>query len=382
VGDILGLTNLFSAPSGCPANLPNESRGPHAIPDIEEAFRSDVSIESWRDRWNQQSSSPISFLEFVEQRFVPEFVSIKRSSGRTHYRAILKHVLPPREVTRVFGMTAREGKDKLETIPTWPYMDALRLSEVTHEAVQRLTSAALIHGYSIQTATHIRNVISAIFSHAIRTGFYSGENPAALVKLPPMRRRQPHALSFQEVKELLQAMCYPEREIALFAMLTNMNVAETCGLQWKYLNLSSTICKVEHELILPKTIAIRKQSYRGELSSVIASRRRLVRIPPLLCLALEQVRSRNEFTKPQDFVLISRNGTPIHPENVAARRLKRLGRSFQMPWLSWSVFQRTRLDSNVGLVSRLHEEFENDRDFRLAIFPVPRIDAEKYSQTG
>jgi site-specific recombinase XerD len=377
VGEILGLTNLFGAPSSCPADLPNESPGPRAVPDREEAFRSDLSIESWRDRRNQQSSSPLSFLEFVEQRFIPEFVSIKRSSGRTHYRAILKHVLPPKEVTRVFGVTPRQGKDKLEAIRTWPYMDALRLSEVTHEIVQRLISAALIHGYSIQTATHIRNVISAIFSHAIRTGFYLGQNPAALVKLPAMRRRQLHTLSFQQVKELLQAMCYPEREIALFAMLTNMNVAEICGLQWKYLNLSSNICKVEHELVLPRTIAIRKQSYRGELSSVIASRRRLVRIPPLLCLALEQVRSRMEFTKPQDFVLISRNGTPIHPENIAARRLKRLGRSFQMPWLSWSVFHRTRLDSEVGLVSNLHEQFENDREFRQAIFSMPCTGAEK-----
>ena len=382
MGDILGLTNLLGAPSSCPADVPTDSTGPHAIADSEETRRSDFTIESWRDRRDQQSSSSITFLEFVEQRFIPEFVSIKRSSGRTHYRAILKHVLPPKEVTRAFGITPREGKDKLKTIPTWPYMDTLSLSEVTHDVVQHLTSAALIHGYSIQTATHIRNVISAIFSHAIRTGFYLGQNPAALVKLPAMRRSHPHTLSFFQVKGLLQAMCYPEREIALFAMLTDMNVAEICGLQWKYLNLSSTICKVEHELVLPKSIAIRKQSYRGELSSVIASRRRLVRIPPLLCLALEEVRSRKEFTMPQDFVLVSRNGTPIHPENIAARRLKQLGRSFQMPWLSWSVFQRTRLDSKMGLAGRLHEEFENDRDFRQAMFSMPCTGAGKYSQTG
>jgi hypothetical protein len=91
------------------------------------------------------------------------------------------------------------------------------------------------------------------------------------------------------------------------------------------------------------------------------------------------VRSRKGFTTPQDFVLISRNGTPIHPENIAARRLKPLGRLFQMPWLSWSDFQRTRLDPKLELIKKLHEEFENDRDLRLAMFPMLRVDVAKYS---
>ena len=42
-----------------------------------------------------------------------------------------------------------------------------------------------------------------------------------------------------------------------------------------------------------------------------------------------------------DFVLMSNAGTPINQMNVAARRLKSIGRELQMPWLSWQVFRRT-----------------------------------------
>ena len=38
----------------------------------------------------------IYLAEFVECRFVPEYVSTKRAAGRAHFRAILKHILTPR----------------------------------------------------------------------------------------------------------------------------------------------------------------------------------------------------------------------------------------------------------------------------------------------
>jgi hypothetical protein len=43
-----------------------------------------------------------------------------------------------------------------------------------------------------------------------------------------------------------------------------------------------------------------------------------------------------------DYVLVSKGGRPINQINVAARRLKSIGRALEMPWLSWQVFRRTR----------------------------------------
>ncbi len=214
------------------------------------------------------------------------------------------------------------------------------------------------HGYSTQTATHIRNVIRSVFSHAIRTGCYSGPNPATLVTLPSMTRKEPHALSLAQLKEVMNAMRHPEKNIAAFALLTELSVAEICGLQWKYLNLSHSSRLVEEEFVPPRTIAVRLQSYRGEFGAVPESRRRLVRIPELLFSLLRDLKTRSDFTEPQDFVLVSRNGTPIHPENIAARRLKSIGRSFAAPWLSWRVFNRTRINLRSEAGRNLNEEFE------------------------
>ena len=311
-----------------------------------------------KDHANPQSEPASSVGEFIERRFIPEHVAIKRPSGRSYFRTILNHVLPPEQVARAFAAGPENPSNRLKAIPDWPYLESVRLSEVSPEMIQHLTARALEQGYSIQTATHIRNVIRVIFSHAIRTGCYTGANPANFVTLPAMTRKEVHRTHLAQFKEVVHAMHYPEREIALFAILTDMSVAEICGLQWKYVNTSNLSRLVEDEFIPPKTIAVRKQTYRGQFGAVTASRRKFIRVPDVLCSILLDLRNRKQFTAPHDFVLISRNGTPIHPENVAARRLKMIGRSLQMPWLSWRDFHRTRITLKSEFGRKLHEEFD------------------------
>jgi integrase len=171
-----------------------------------------------------------------------------------------------------------------------------------------------------------------------------------------MNRKEAHSLNLVQLGDLLSVMMYPERDIALMSVLTDMSVAEICGLQWKYLNPSSLSHVLENDIIPPRTIAVRNQRFRGELSATVGNRRRLVRMPQLLCSHLLALKRRGQFTGPQDFVLVSRNGTPIHPENIAARRLKSIGKSFQMPWLSWTVFHRTRTLLRAEFGTTMHDE--------------------------
>ena len=121
-------------------------------------------------------SSSINVAEFVIRHFIPECVANRRSAARSYFRTILNHVLPPELVARVFA-TPEGANYKLHRIPGWPYLDALELRDINAEAIQRLAATALKHGYSTQMARHIRNVMSAMLSHAIRTGFYAGPNP-------------------------------------------------------------------------------------------------------------------------------------------------------------------------------------------------------------
>lgn len=300
----------------------------------------------------------MSLLEFVQRKFIPEYVATRKYAGRSHFGAILKHVLTPEQVTRAFGRSSENTSLTLKTIDGWPYMDSLQLCEITGERIQTLISAVLQSGYSIQTATHVRNVIRTIFSHAIATSCYTGTNPASLVTLPAMARKKAHSLTLVQLKQIMQAMRYPEKGISLLALLTEMNVAEICGLQWKYVNLSNVACLVEEDSIPPRTISVRMQSYRGQFGPVSGKRKRLIPVSDLLGSILSDLGNRKHFTAPQDFVLASQNGTPIYPENIAARRLKSIGKAFDMPWLSWTVFHRTHVALESELGRHLHKEYQ------------------------
>src|SRR5258708_18713995 len=88
------------------------------------------------------------------------------------------------------------------------------------------------------------------------------------------------------------------------------------------------------------------------------SRKKFVPVPELLCSILRGLKNRKDFTGPQDFVLASRSGTPVHPENIAARRLKSIGRACEIPRLSWYVFHRTQINLRSEFGRHLHKEYE------------------------
>lgn len=297
-----------------------------------------------------EEHSKMTVASFVEKKFVPEHVALKRSSGRTHYNAILKHVLTPEEVDRVFKVDREKSKSKLKSLPDWPYLDNLRLCDARPHHVQQLTTAALARGYSTQTVMHIRNVVSAIFSHAQKEHCFMGENPAIHVSLPEMTRKEAHALTTTQASRVLGAMQYPEREMSLIAIFTGMNVAEICGLQWKRVNLTDSVRNSDGEPIPPRSISVRKQWYRGELGTVKKSRMRDLAIAKPLLPVLTKLSRRTRFTGPEDYVLASRVGTPVNQINSMTRRLKPIGKELQMPWLSWHVFRRAHatFGSEVG----------------------------------
>jgi integrase len=290
----------------------------------------------------REPQSAMTIGDFVEKVFVPEHVSMKKPAGRTHYQAILKHVLTPQEVDRAFRIDVETSKTRLQAVPDWPYLGSVRLCDVKPGDVQRLVTAASERGYSTQTVKHIRSVVSAIYVHARKKVWFNGDNPASQVALPGMTRKEAHALTLFQAKAVLGALQYPEREMALIAMITSMNVAEICGLQWKWVNLTREWSHADDERIPPATIAVRRQLYRGQLLKVTKdSRSRNLPIPDLLLPVLADLRRRTNFTGPDDFVLVSRVGSPIDEKSIAKRRLKPIGKDLQMPWLSWQVFRRT-----------------------------------------
>jgi site-specific recombinase XerD len=317
------------------------------------------------------SAFAMSLADFVERRFVPEHVADKTPAGRAHFLGILKHVVSPERVDRAFGVTPGH-QSRRNTLAHWPYIGSMRLDEITAERIHNLLSTGLQQGYSIQTITHIRNVIRSIFSHAQKTGHFAGKNPATLVVLPAMAHKETASLSLDQLQQVIQLMRYPVRELTVLTLLTEMSVAEICGLKWKYVNLSYERRRVDGEWLSAKAIAIRTQSYRATVSSAIEPRQRNVLIPDLLCCILRDLKNRKNFTDPEDFVLTSRSGTPISQDNLAARKLKSIGRSLGMPWVSWSVFIRTRVALASELGNLLQDELKRIIPTDVVLPRIPR----------
>lgn len=322
------IDNCFNKAAGCPGSL--QSFGGNAI----------------------------TLAEFVKHKFVPECVTPRRLAGRTHFQFILRHILTPEEVAGAFGVPAPTKHSSLRSVADWPYLGSLPLHNIDRNAIQSLTATALKAGYSAQTAIHIRNVLRSIYVHAIRTKCFAGENPASRVPCPVVIRKTSRSLNVTELRQAMQMMRYPEKPIALLAILTDMNLSEICGLQWRYVNLANYPRQIESELLPPRTIAVRHQSYRGEFSPVTEGRKRLLPIPDMLFSILSDLKSRDRFSSLQDFVLASRRGTPICPENIGTRRLKAVGKILEIPWLSWSAFHRTRLELKSRLGQRMNRELE------------------------
>lgn len=287
-------------------------------------------------------NSQMTVASFVENKFVPEHVVQKRSSGRIYYQAMLKHVLMPEDVERMFHVVSKASMKKLRAVRGWPYLGDVRLCDVRPEHVYRIISAALAHGYSLQTVQHIRNVVSAIFSHAQQEQCLVGDNPAARVKLPEVRGRQAAALTVAQAREAIGVMRYPEREMILIAVFTDMNLAEILGLQWKHVNLTEGEAGADSAQIAPMTIAVRNQWYRGKLEPVKSACVRNLPVSQPLRHILLGLRDRAKFTGPDDFVLVSQAGTPVNQNNVLARRLRPIAKQLGVPSLSWQAFRRNR----------------------------------------
>lgn len=319
--------------------------------------------------WKEEVRMPLpdmSVADFVETLFVPQHVAAKGPSGRRHYRAILKHVLTPAEVNRIFSAGSPDSNDNPGGKPGWPYMNNVRLAEVGPEHVHSLVRAALECGYSTQTVKHIRNAVSAIFSHAIKQHRYLGRNPACLVITPNVVRKKAHALSLAQTIQVFNAMRYPEREMALLAILTSMNISEICGLQWKHVNLMDRTVQRGSDLIPPRTIAVKQQFYRGEFCAVPEGRRKNLPISQLVfsvLMKLGQLRGIGG----EDFVIATKSGRPVNQINIASRRLKHIGERLGLPQLSWQVLRRTGANLSHEFGTHLEDRFNTGVTQRLAI---------------
>jgi hypothetical protein len=186
--------------------------------------------------------SVVTLEQFVAQKFQPNCIDNLKHAGQQHYAYCLKKILPAL------------GHERLRDIDT--------------QRIQNLCKNLIASGKSVQTATHIRNALSAIFRHAKEEKFFVGDNPAQLVKLPELVAAERYAYSFAEATTLLSRLAekghHKVRIMTLLSVTTSLNVAEVCGLRWKRLNLTDGVVQSGGEPIPPFSLIVREDFYCGK----------------------------------------------------------------------------------------------------------------------
>jgi integrase len=115
-------------------------------------------------------------------------------------------------------------------IKTWvlPKWGQQSLSDVRTVAVEAwLGTLPLANG----SRAKIRNVMSTIFSHAMRYEWIS-RNPITLVRQSAKRKRLPDVLTADEIGALLGELTDPCRTAVLLAATTGLRVSELLALKW------------------------------------------------------------------------------------------------------------------------------------------------------
>lgn len=294
----------------------------------------------------------MSFARFVECCFIPNHVALKTQAGRTHYHAILKHVLRPETIDRLLLPYRGASRSKLKSIPEWPYLDEVRLCDITPEHVRRLTSLAVSHGYSPQTVKHIKNVVSAIITHAKKERIFSGDNPITLVRLPPIARKAHPVLSLLDAKAIFRSLGYPERQIALIMFNSAMNVSEVCALQWSHINPALRASCVDGHIVPPRSLLVQYQRTSSGIARVTPDRVRIIQISAPLMELLAALRRQRGRRGQDGFLFASRIGTSVSPASLLVSKLKPIGRRLGIPF-SWHTLRE------------IHDIFLQDLSLRL-----------------
>ncbi len=214
------LTDVL--PSVPPTVSARESQVPHSVLSAAEASLPSPAAaadqdapENARDIPNTSRTSRRVGGSLTLQAALQEFLAsaVPRSKDPTRYRnqmrwLLSRHVLP------------RLGKQ--------------RLSSIRPPQVQALVDAMLADEYEVETANAVVRALSALFTWAIRSGRYRGQNPTSGLQRPAPPK-EIEFLSEEESQALLaQARLQGAKSYALFvaALFTGLRKGELCGLRW------------------------------------------------------------------------------------------------------------------------------------------------------
>jgi integrase len=247
-------------------------------------------------------------VEQLATHFLGMEVPQKAFATRENYKNIIKtHVIP------------RWGKDNLSSIKPIEVENWLR-------ALTRRDGEPASPG----SKSKIRNVMSAMFSHAIRYG-WATQNPITAVRTSSKRLKDPEILTYLEFRKLVCELDQRERVMVLLAGSTALRRGEMFGLRWEDVDFKQQVVLVTHSIF---------RNVQGETKTT--GSRKPVPLPPVVVEELRIWRAASLYRSEKDYLFpsIQKNGKrPLQPDMILRRHLRpalqRLGVIKRIGWHSF-----------------------------------------------
>jgi integrase len=213
----------------------------------------------------------------------------------------------------------------------------------------------------------IRNVMSAMFSHAIRYG-WATKNPIKAVRTSSKRLKDPETLAPEEFRRLVCELAHRERVIVMLAGSTALRRSELFGLRWENVDFEQQLVRVTHSIV---------RNVEGETKTPASHKP--VPLPAIVIEELKQWRAASLYRSEKDFLFpsLQKNGIhPIAPDMILRRHvrpaLKKLGIKKHIGWHSFRHGMSNMLRT-CGVDVKVAQEMLRHAN--------PRITMEIYQQT-
>ena len=218
-------------------------------------------------------------------------------------------------------------------LPRWR---SYRLSEVKAIAVEQwLKTLSFENGDQLARGSKakIRNIMSALYSHAIRWE-WATRNPITSVRQSAKRQSVPEVLTVDELVKLLSAIPEPFRTAVFLDGSSGLRVGELLGLKWEDVDFKKNVIHIRRSIVKqkigpPKTEASQKP----------------IPLNPELAKALRLWKMKTIYNRPDDWVYasVAMNGTqPYWPNSIYRVYIKRAAKKIGLKKrIGWHTFRHT-----------------------------------------
>lgn len=197
------------------------------------------------------------------------------------------------------------------------------------------------------TKVKIRNLMSALFNHAVRWEFtetnpITGPSRGAGVRQSGKRRKTPEVLTISEIHSILNELPGRFKTLVFLIACTGLRFSELRGLKWIDVNFTSLTLNVCRGVV---------KGYVGDLKTKASHRR--IPLHKQLVKALEDLQAVSQYNQLDDWLFASsrKNGTiPIWPTSLMEDHVRpaarRVGITKPMCWKMFRTSIATQMTAN------------------------------------